>query len=589
LKYNVPAGIFPAMCLVVAVWPANAQTTITTFAGNGIATFSGDGGSARSAGLDHPRGVAIGSNGTIYISDVDNHRIRAVSSTGLIATIAGNGLFGVSGDGGLAVNASFSDLMGLALDAAGNLYVADASNHRIRKISVSGIVTTFAGTGTQGFSGDGGLATNATLNRPTSVAVDSQGNVYFSDSSNQRIRRVGGDGVITTIAGNGVEGFSGDGGLAVSAMMDFPLGLTVDQTGNVYFADANNCRIRKISSGFISTVVGNGQGGFAGDGSAAFSASINIPSDVAVDAAGNLYIADSGNNRVRKVTAGIITTIAGTGVDGYSGDGGPATQAMLSFPWGVALDAAGGVYIADRVNNRIRTIAGTPLAGPTLQGTVNGASFIQNFAIAPGGIVTIFGTNLASVPASAQGAPYPTVLGETSVTFNGIPAPLFYVSPGQINAQAPFELFPGFASIVVKRGASTAIGNVNVASVSPGIFIMDQTTSQGAILHANYSLVGPTNPAHTGETLLVYATGLGPLQSFVRDGDPAPVANTSTLAVVRIGNLLANVSYSGTAPGFAGLYQVNVVVPNGLAAGNQTIQITMNGVVSNTATVAIVP
>jgi uncharacterized protein (TIGR03437 family) len=583
--------LIPATMLLVA-GPASSQT-ITTLAGNGSASFAGDGGSAGSAALNHPRGIAISSSGTIYISDVDNYRIRRVGPNSVITTFAGNGAFGSSGDGGPALNASFSDVMGLAIDGAGNLYVADAGNRRIRKITTGGIVTTFAGTGQQGFSGDGGAAVNAMLNRPTSIAFDASGNLYISDSSNQRIRRVAADGTITTFAGNGTEGFSGDGGLAVSASMDFPLGLAADRAGNIYFADANNNRIRKISaSGVITTAVGNGQGTFGGDGGPAFLASINIPSDVVVDLAGNLYIADSGNNRIRKVdTNGIITTVAGTGVDGYSGDGGPASQAMLNFPWGVATDAAGGVYVADRLNNRVRTLAGSVVvSAPTLQsdGTVNGATFLRNVAIAPGGIVTLFGSNFASLPATASGAPYPLLLGETSVTFNGIPAPLFYVSPGQINAQAPFEVLAGLATVVVKRGATASSPTVvNVAPFSPGIFIMDQVTSQGAILHANFSLVSSTNPARAGETLAIYATGLGPLQGVVRTGDPAPVAITTTLPVVHIGAFLANVAYSGTAPGFAGLYQVNVVVPPGLSLGTQPVQITMNGMASNVATVAI--
>jgi uncharacterized protein (TIGR03437 family) len=248
------------------------------------------------------------------------------------------------------------------------------------------------------------------------------------------------------------------------------------------------------------------------------------------------------------------------------------------------------------VNSRIRLISGGAIGQPQglpalSDGTaVNGASFLKNVPIAPGGIVTIFGSNLAGAAVSAAGPPYPLVLGDTSVTFNGISAPLFYVSPGQINAQAPFELGTGTASLQVRRGAtSSPTGFTTVANVSPGIFIMDQVTSQGAILHANYSLVAANNPARTGETLLVYATGLGPLQTPVRSGDASPAASTVFQSVVKIGGQFAAVSYSGLAPGFAGLYQVNVVVPPGLTAGNQNIQITINGFLSNMATVAVQP
>ncbi len=456
LRSAIP--LISVVSLLLAASPARSQNTITTLAGNGSTMFSGDGGTAITAALNHPRSVAIDSAGMLYITDVDNYRVRRVTPAGIISTVAGTGAFGASGDGGLATFASFSDFMGLAVDASGSLYIVDSGNRRIRKVTANGIVTTIVGTGTQGFSGDGGPAKAATLNRPTSVVVDPSGNLYFSDSSNQRIRRVSADGTITTIAGNGLDGFSGDGNFATSAAMSFPLGVARDQSGNVYFADANNNRVRKIAlSGIITTVVGDGVGRFGGDGGQATSASLNIPSDVAIDFSGNLYIADSGNNRVRKVdSAGIITTVAGTGTDGFSGDGGPAALAVLNFPWGVTTNAAGAVYIADRVNSRIRLISAAALAPPALQdGTaVNGASFVKNFAIAPGAIVTIFGSNFATGPASAGGAPYPTVIGDTSVTFNGIAAPLFYISPGQINAQAPFELGLGSAAIQVRRLAS---------------------------------------------------------------------------------------------------------------------------------------
>jgi uncharacterized protein (TIGR03437 family) len=360
----------------------------------------------------------------------------------------------------------------------------------------------------------------------------------------------------------------------------------------LYFTDGNNNRVRKITpSGIISTLAGNGTGHFAGDGGPAINASLNIPSDVAFDSAGNLYIADSGNNRVRKVDpSGIITTVAGTGTDGFSGDGGPASMAELNYPWGLATNAAGTVYIADRVNSRIRTISSSAAVGPpALQGgAVNGASFVQNFAIAPGSIVTIFGSNLSSNTVGAAGAPYPTLLADTSVTFNGIPAPLFFVSPGQINAQAPFSLGVGTASIQVQRGSvKSSLGTVNVAAVSPGIFIMNQNTSQGAVLHANYLLVSSTNPARAGETLLIYCTGLGALQVNVPTGDASSAANTVAQPTVRFGSQNAVISYSGLAPGFAGLYQVNAVVPSGLGAGNQNLQIVINGISSNIATVAL--
>ena len=589
-----PLFLVPVMCLFLNAWPALSQGTIATIAGNGSPTFSGDGGPAATAGLNHPRGLAVDSSGNMYISDVDNLRIRRISPGGIISTVAGNGIAGYSGDGGLAVNASLSSLTGLALDFAGNLYIADAGNRRVRKVTPGGIISTVAGTGVQGFSGDGGPATNAQLNAPASVTF-SGGNLYIADSSNQRIRKVSSDGTITTIAGNGSKGFSGDGGPGASASLASPLGMAMDGLGNLYVADGDNNRIRRISpGGVITTVAGDGTGRFAGDQGPAASASLNIPEDVAIDLAGNLLIADAGNNRVRKVdSSGLISTVAGTGVDGFSGDGGPATQAALSFPWGLTTDATtGSVYIADRVNNRVRMVSESLTGLPSLanNSTVNAASLAQT-GIAPGTIVSISGANFAGSNLSASSMPLPTVLGDTSVTFNGAAIPLFFVSTGQIYAQAPFDLPAGSASIQVRRGSSvlSVVRTANVAAVSPGIFIVDQASNAGAILHADYSLVGSSSPARPGEYLLIYCTGLGAVGTPVKSGDgapSAPLAHTTNPPAVSIGGLPATVTYSGLAPGFVGLYQINAQAPAGLLTGNQSVQITILGVTSNVATIA---
>ena len=335
---------------------------ITTVAGNGTSGFSGDGGPAVSASLGYTTGVAVDSAGNLYIADSGNLRVRRVSG-GTITTVAGNGTTGFSGDGGPATSASLSP-DGLALDSAGNLYISDYANNRIRKVS-GGTIATVAGNGKAGFSGDGGPATSASLNDPAGVAIDSAGNLYISDSSNKRIRKVTGT-TIATVAGNGNLGFSGDGGPATSASLNMPAGVAADSAGNVYVADSGNSRIRRVSSGTIATAAGNGSYKFSGDGGPATSASLNSPSGTAVDSAGNLYIADPGNQRIRKVSSGTITTVAGNGFIEYSGDGGPATSASLSGPEGVAVDSAGNLYIADSVNNRIRKVSGgtiTTVAG----------------------------------------------------------------------------------------------------------------------------------------------------------------------------------------------------------------------------------
>jgi trimeric autotransporter adhesin len=312
-------SVVPAIFLALGAWPATAQT-IKTFAGDGTSGYSGEGAEAVNSALNNPKGVAIDPAGNVYIADSENFRVRKVNTAGLISTYAGNGVNAFSGDGGQAVNASISDILSVALDPAGNLYIADSSNRRIRKVAPGGTITTVAGTGVQGYTGDGGQAISATLGRPVAVTLDVAGNLYYVDSVDQCVRRIDTNGIISTVAGNGVQAFSGDGGLAVSASLAFPLGIALDSKGNMYVADANNNRIRMInSSGIISTVAGGANGGFSGDGGLAVSASLNIPSDVAVDSAGNLYIADAGNNRIREVNpAGVISTIAGTTGNGFS-------------------------------------------------------------------------------------------------------------------------------------------------------------------------------------------------------------------------------------------------------------------------------
>jgi uncharacterized protein (TIGR03437 family) len=339
------------------VFRISASGVINVVAGNGILGFSGDGGPATSASLSSPSAVAVDSEGNLYIADTSNERIRKVSG-GTITTVAGNGTFGFSGDGGPGVNASLDNPTGVAVDSAGNIYIADTANGRIRKVS-GGMITTIAGNSTFGFSGDGGPAASASLNLPAAIAVDSAGNLYIADLANQRIRKVT-NGTITTVAGNGNRGFSGDGGPATSASISGPAGVAVDPVGNLYIADTGNNRIRKVVSGTIMTIAGNKTPGFSGDGGPATSASLNGPFGMAIDSTDALYIADSSNSRVRKVVAGTITTLAGNGNYRFSGDGGPATSASLNLPSGVANDSAGNLYIADFLNNRVRkSSAGT--------------------------------------------------------------------------------------------------------------------------------------------------------------------------------------------------------------------------------------
>jgi RHS repeat-associated protein len=347
----------------------NNAIIINTVAGTGVYGYSGDGGPATLAKISNAYGVALDAQGNFYFGDHGNSRIRKVDTNGIITTIAGNGTSGYSGDGGPAIQAQVSAPWGVAVDAAGNLYIVDGGC--IRKVDTNGIITTVAGVGTtDGYSGDGGPATQALLNFPQDVAIDAQGNLYIADSNNLRIRKVDTNGIITTVAGGRYSGPLGDGGPATNAYLYKPSAVAADTQGNIYIVVTEQSRIRKVDTkGIITTVAGNGTQGFSGDGGPATQARLDTPLKVAVDSQGNLYIAERYTHRIRKVDAnGIITTIAGSGPTGYyahagffSGDGGPPTESRLNEPRGVAVDPRGNLYIADSVNGRVRKV-GPPAA-----------------------------------------------------------------------------------------------------------------------------------------------------------------------------------------------------------------------------------
>ncbi|MBZ5620847.1 MAG: hypothetical protein LAQ69_19280 [Acidobacteriia bacterium] len=346
------------------IWKVTPGGVLSTVAGNGYNSFSGDGGAAARAQIDTPAGMARDSAGNLYFADSVGNRVRKISRDGTITTVAGFGVAGFAGESGPAVAALLNQPMGVAVNADDTLFIADTGNNRIREVLKDGTIGTYAGNGNAGFFGDGGSPLDAALHAPRAIAFDPAGNLYIADTLDHRIRKIdSATYTIDTVAGKG-QGLAGDGGPAVNALLNLPSSIALDSAGALYITDEANGRIRKVSTaGTITTVAGTDTV-FTGDGGLAINARLSGPRGVAVDWAGNLYISDPGENRVRKVTTdGLITTIAGDGNCCYSNDGGPATSASLNLPWGVVVDPAGSVYVADAGNNAIRVIQPVPPGG----------------------------------------------------------------------------------------------------------------------------------------------------------------------------------------------------------------------------------
>jgi sugar lactone lactonase YvrE len=391
-------------------WNGTNLPIIITVAGNGTAGYSGDNGSAVNAGLDltgyvgllGPTGVAVDGFGNLFVADPGNRRVRRVGTNGVIATVAGNGEQGYSGDGGPATNASMSDPVAVAVDGLGNLFIADYKASVIRKVDVNGLISTVAGNGISGFGGNGSPATNAELAYPEGLAVDAFGNLFETDDS--LVRKIDPQGIITTVAGFGYGngGFRGDGGPATNAWFAGPAGMAVDRLGNLFIADVENQRVRKVdANGIISTVAGGGALN-PGDGGAATNAGLSYPADVAVDTRGNLLITEAGGHRVRGVdTNGVITTVAGNGNQGYSGDGGPAANAELDSPSGVAVDGLGNLFILDTGNNRVREVLAYQF-GPSFSVSNAAAAKAGNYDVV---VTSPFGSVTSSVVTLTVAAP----------------------------------------------------------------------------------------------------------------------------------------------------------------------------------------
>ncbi|MGH9663776.1 MAG: hypothetical protein ACRD9L_05075 [Bryobacteraceae bacterium] len=556
----------------------NAQGAIATVAGSDPST--GDSGPALAARLFEPGGVAFDAAGNLYVSETASHRVRKVTPHGAISTVAGTGIAGYSGDGGSAMAAQLNDPNGLATDGAGNLYIADTGNNALRMVNAAGVISTIAGTGDIGNSGDGGPAKLARLFNPNAVARDAAGNLYVADSANHRVRKIGVDGTIQNFAGDGqrgLPGFGGDGGPAAAAALNYPRGLAIDAAGNVYIADFFNNRVRKVAAGTstITTFAGTGEAGGAGDGGAARQARLNLPAGLAFDKSGNLYIADSLNERIRTISAqGVVQTAAGTGGLGDSGDGGPAGSAALNGPRDVALDSQGRIYFADQDNDRVRRLT---IAAAGIGPVVNAASGLPG-AIAPGESITLFGFGLGpqigvSGQTPAQGA-LSTTVGGASVVIGGVPAPLLYVSAGQINAIVPYEVAGESATQIQVQAAGNTLATAEavVAPAAPGIFSVNGGggSGQGAILNQDGSVNSAANPAARGSIVSLFATG---------EGQTVPAGTTGAVAggalahpvlgvTVTIGGEQADLTYAGAAPGSAGAMQINTRIPDSAAPGS---------------------
>jgi trimeric autotransporter adhesin len=727
--YN--GAIFVADAAANRVRKISPDGTIQTVAGTGASGFSGDGGSGNAAMLDHPYGLAVDTNGNLFIADLGNARVRKLSANGTIQTVAGGGLIPArtNGDNNPALGVQFEQPRNVAIDPDGTLYISDFGANRVYRVSPGGNLTTLAGTGSAGLTGDGASAVMAQLKSPAGLASDSLGNVYICDSGNNRIRKVSrgiittaftvvgptgiainlsstlyiaaaayfgtqfraiagvaspqdvalditgnayattgqqvlkitADGRVTPIAGSATSAFfGGDNGPATSARLHAPTGIVVDELGNWYVADSLNNRIRKVTSGGgISTIAGTGVAGFGGDGAQATLATLNGPRGVALDAQHNLYVADTGNNRIRKITpdgnistaaagfnapeylivtadgalnvadtgnnrvlkvlptgsttvivqvlkptalaidpsgnflvseltrvskvspsgvvttvldglnsprglaptqdgdlliaemgfhrivrlsaSGVVSTIAGTGVAGPLGDGGLATVAQLNAPADLMVDLSGKIWIADSGNNRIRTLTPDSVGSITAEATVlNAASGIPG-PIAPGEIVSIFGSGFD--PATAQ------------VFFGAKAGTIFYAGANQLNVLVPSDLAPDSnTEILIKGQRATTVADFStkVAAAAPGIFTTSNGTGQAAANNEDGTVNSTVNPIARGSIIVLYATGEG--------------QNIESINLT-IGGTLAELLFAGHAPGFPGLMQINARVPGGAGVG----------------------
>lgn len=500
--------------LSLGTFSANAQQIVTTVAGTGSVGYLGDNGPAVLAAFNVPKYLKADGLGNYYITDELNNVVRKIDAYGIITTIAGNGTAGFSGDGGPATAAQLSAPSGIAFDAAGNIYISDKENNRVRKVNSAGVISTYAGTGAVGSTGDGAAATAATFNHPYGLATDTAGNLYIADVNNHHVRKVSTSGIITNFAGNGTPTFWGDGGAATAASLNYPQCIYISPAGDLYINDQQNRRVRKVTpGGIISTVAGCGILGFSGDGGVATVAQVNAMGDITMDASGTLYFSDDLNQRIRTVTAGgIINTFAGTGAAGHAGDYGPATAAAFSQPSGITMGCNGSFLIAEMDNFDIRRIGPanehphfiTP--ADTLHPCVD---FIIN------SLDTLLGVQDTD---ACQGLSWTILSAPAHGVVTGLPART--MSTGGITYPSgviytPVVYFTGIDSftVVVFDGVDTSMRKiyVNASSCPTGVANVTGVEQQMTVMpnpsQGTFSLVLTSSDAFTGEAIVTNMTG----------------------------------------------------------------------------------